>query len=150
MAATNSTEYANTVATPAVRNNSVYWGGRVRTFRGTYTFAAQASGDTINLVTIPKGYRIIGMVASMTATHGGTATIALGDSAAAAKFRAAATLTASGFIGVAPAAVGATDSAAVVGADTPYTSATVIVLTIAAAALPGSGRAYIDFLCVQD
>lgn len=150
MPSTNSTEYAASVATPITFTQPQYNSGKLRTFRGTYTFAAQASGDTINLVTIPKGFRIIGIVAAMTATHGGTATVALGDAAAAAKFRVAATLTASGFIGVAPAAVGATDSAAVVGADTPYLVDTVIVLTIAGAALPGSGRAYIDFLCVQD
>ena len=136
MPSTNSTEYAASVATPITFTQPQYNSGKLRTFRGTYTFAAQASGDTINLVTIPKGFRIIGIVAAMTAV--------------AAKFRVAATLTASAFIPVAPAAVGATDSAAVVGADTPYLVDTVVVLTIGGAALPGSGRAYLDFICVQD
>lgn len=150
MASTNSTEYAASVATPITFTQPQYAHGKVRTIRGTYTFAAQAAADTINLCTIPAGYRIIGMIAAMSATHGASATVSIGDAASAVKFRAAATLTASAFIGVAPAAVGATDSAAVVGADTPYTTATVIVLTVGTAALPGSGRAYIDFLCVQD
>lgn len=150
MASFNSTEYANTQATPVVFNRTQVEGGRVRVIRGTYTFAAQASGDTINLFELPKGARVLYMVAMMTATHGGSATIKIGDAADDDKYRAAATLTANTIIYPIAAALGATDGAAVVGADAPYTADTVIFITIGAASLPGSGRAYIDCYYVLD
>jgi hypothetical protein len=147
----NSTEYANTLATPIVFNRPQVEGGRVRTIRGTYTFAAQASGSIINLFELPAGARVLQTRARMSATHGGTTTIAIGDSGSATKYRAAATLTANAVIEPTAAAIGATDAAAIVGVDAPYTSPTVIFITTGAgAALPGVGRAYIEMDYVVD
>jgi len=150
MATTNSTEYTNVVATPNVFNKTQVEHGRVRVRRGTYTFASQASGDIINLFKLPAGARVLYFVAGMTATHGASATVKIGDSADDDKYRAAATLTAAATILPTTAAWGATDSAAVVGADTPYTSETLIFLTVGTAALPSSGRAMLDCYYVMD
>lgn len=150
MATTNSTEYANVVATPRSFNRPQVENGRLRVIRGTYTFASQASGDIINLFKLPAGSRVLWMVANMTATHGASATVKIGDSADDDKFRAAATLTAAATILPTTAAMGATDAAAVVGSDTPYTADTLIFLTVGTAALPSSGRAYIDCIFVID
>lgn len=150
MATTNSTEYANVVATPTVFNRTQFEHGGLRVRSATYTFAAQASGDIINLFKLPAGARVLFFVAGMTATHGGTATVKIGDAADDDKFRLAATLTAAATILPQVAAWGATDSAAVVGADAPYTAETLIFLTIGAASLPGSGRARLDCVYVLD
>lgn len=150
MATTNSTEYANVVATPPVLNKTQVEHGRLRTKRATYTFASQASGDIINLFKLPAGARVLWFVAGMTATHGGSAKVKIGDSADDDKYRAEATLTAAETILPTTAAWGATDSAAVVGADAPYTSETLIFLTIGTAALPSSGRAKLECIYVMD
>lgn len=150
MPTTNSYEYGLSIASPPTRLPAYLRGGRLRTLRATYTFASQASGAIINLGIIPKGARVIGCFANMSATHGGSATVKIGDSADDAKFRLAAPLTAAAYIPPQVASVGATDGAAVVGADAPYTSDTLVFLTIGAAALPSSGRAYIDIVYVLD
>lgn len=56
MATTNSTEYSNTVAVPAVMNDVCDEHARVRVRAFTYTqVGAGASGDLINLCKLPAG-----------------------------------------------------------------------------------------------
>ena len=63
MATTNSTEYGNNVAVPAVMNDVCDEHGRVRVRSFTYTqVGAGASGDLINLCKLPGGnLRVIGV-----------------------------------------------------------------------------------------
>jgi len=79
MATTNSTEYGNTVAVPAVMNDVCDEHGRVRVRSFTYTqVGAGASGDLINLCKLPGGnVRIVGVALTVSA-FGASRTIKLG------------------------------------------------------------------------
>lgn len=109
-------------------------GGKLRRFRADVNLASQASGDTINLITLPRGYRFAhGML--NTDTSLGASTLAIGVSGTAAKFRAAATFT-------------ATDTPTPFGKQAPTEEAEgaeqAIIATIGTAALPASGNLTID------
>ena len=82
MATTNSTEYGNTVAVPAVMNDVCDEHGRVRARSFTYTqVGAGAAGDLINLCKLPAGnVRVIGTSATYSA-FGASRTIKLGHTA---------------------------------------------------------------------
>lgn len=79
MATTNSTEYGNTVAVPAVMNDVCDEHARVRVRSFTYTqVGAGASGDLINLCKLPAGnLRIVGLAFTNSA-FGASRTIKLG------------------------------------------------------------------------
>ena len=139
MPTTNSTELAQLASNPANLLRPNQRGGFIRFMSAVVDFAAQASGDIINLFKLPAGARVVRIACNASASHGASATIKIGDSADDDKYRAAATLTTVGYsiVNTAAAQVGA----AVEGADVPYTAETTIFATIGTAALPGSGRA---------
>lgn len=68
-------------------------GGRVRSFRGQITLAAQASGSTIGIARLPMGASILGIWVC-TDTSLSTAAVSVGDSNTATRFAPANTLTA--------------------------------------------------------
>lgn len=111
-------------------------GGAVRQLsliRRTFTMAAQTTSDTLEGITLPKGFRAVrwGLVPSATL---GSSTLALGIVGTTGKYRAAATVTApvSGDVVTAPPAAGlAADEA--------------VIVTIAAAPLPGAGTIAVEF-----
>ena len=135
MANTYAPEVAGLGTVPTSQASGAVQGGRLRRFRATVPFAAQASGDTITLATVPAGHVFAFGMVNATATFGGTATIAIGTAASSGKYRAAAihTATVPTLFGV----PGAAD-------DSPLTAAETIIMTVAAAALPGSGSAVVD------
>ena len=92
--------------------------------------AAQANGDTVELFDVPAGFQIIAGFLLATAGLGGTVIIAIGVTVTAAKYRAAAIFNTAD----APTLFG-------VGANmlTPLTALERWILTVGAAALPGSG-----------
>ena len=132
---TYSTDAAGLGTSPTTKLSGAVVGGRMRRFRAVIPFAAQASGDDIVLTKVPAGHTFAFGMISATATFGASATIAIGIAGATGKYRAAATHTATvpTLFGV-PAA---TD-------DDPLTAEETILLTIAVAALPGSGSAVVD------
>ena len=99
------------------------------------TFAAQANGDTIVLTKVPAGYTFAFGMINASATFGGTATIAIGIAGTTGKYRTAATHTTT-----VPTLFGLYTAAD----DVPLAAEETILLTIAAADLPGSGSAVID------
>lgn len=137
MANTYSTEAQLLQNTPRQMPNGSYAGGRVRRFRNTVTMAAQAAADTITCQPVPAGHVFAFGVLTASASLGGTATLAIGVSGTPAKFRAAAIFTA-----VDTPTLFGTSAAA--SADF-LTATEVPLLTIAAAALPGSGFFIVDF-----
>ena len=105
--------------------------GRVRCFAEQFVYAAQASGSTITVATLPAGALLLGIELT-TDTSTGSATLAFGDGTTAAKFVAAAAYT-------------TTDSQTVLPLKTApqlalLTAQTSIVITTAAASLPASGN----------
>lgn len=135
-----TTHYANEVtgvdSVPMVKSSGGMQGGRVRVWRASFTLAAQADGDSIVLAKIPAGHSFLFGIINASATLGATATVAIGVSGSTGKYRAAATFTAAAptLFGVA----GASDD------DPLGSTGETVLLTIAAAALPGAGTCVID------
>ena len=135
MANTYSTELAPTQTVPADRSSALAgYDARVRRYRASITLASQASGDTITLCNKPAGYTFAyGVMGSDTSL--GSTTVAIGNSTTAAKYKAAATFT-------------ATDTPTLFGkaaavAETSPTAETVLA-TLGAATAPSSGQLVID------
>jgi len=104
MATVYSTQRTNSRATPATMNKANEMSGRVRIAHGTYEASSLASGDVIEMFTLPDGARLIegslahdALASSTTLSVGYAAhTNAAGTavSAAAAAYKAAAASTA--------------------------------------------------------
>lgn len=133
-----STELAGINSTPPVKAASAAYGTRMRRYRASITLAAQGTSDNILLAQIPAGAAFAFGVLTASATLG-SAVIAIGTNKAHAsngQLRAAATFTAANT----PTLFGL---AAAVG-ESALTAQTSIYLTIATAALPGSGTLIVD------
>lgn len=138
MANTYSTEAQLLQNQPRQMPNAAYAGGRVRRYRNTIPLTAQAATDTITLQPIPAGHVFAFGILNATATLGATATIAIGVAGATGKFRAAAVFTAAAptLFGV----IGAMDDDPVSDNPGGFTP----IITVAEAALPGSGTLTVD------
>ena len=134
MARTYALEVAGFGTTPETKTDGGIHGGRLRRFRASFPLAAQASGDDIVLAKVPAGYRFAFGIINGSATFGASATVAIGIAGATGKYRAGAVFTAA-----APTLFGVSTAA-----DDALTAEETVLLTIAAAALPGSGTAYVD------
>ena len=135
MPRTYATEVAGFGTSPETKPDGGIHGGRLRRFRASFTMAAQASGDDIVLARVPAGYRFAFGIINASATMGASATIAIGVAGTTGKYRAAAVFTAA-----APTLFGVSTAAD----DDALTAEETVLLTIAVAALPGSGTAYVD------
>ena len=137
MVTTYSTEAQPALNTvPARKVDGSKWGARLRRYRATINLAAQGIGDDVVLFRVPAGSLFAFGVLNASATLGITATIAIGIAGAAGKYRAAATFTTPN----APTPFGA--NAAVAADALPADED--VVLTVAAAALPGAGALVVD------
>lgn len=132
MATFNSVQAAARAA--GTKLDGAVHGGKLRRFRADINLASQASGDVGTLLTLPRGYRFAYGVLN-TDTSLGTATISIGVSGTAAKFRAAAVFT-------------ATDTPTLFGKQAPTEEAEgseqEILLTVGTAALPAAGNLTVD------
>lgn len=136
MANTYSTEadgYLN--STPADMASGAVHAARVYRYRCSIALASQASGDTITLAKIPANRGFMFGVLN-TDTSLGTATISVGISGTAAKYKAAAVFT-------------STDTPTLFGKNAPVvadplSAEETVILTIATAALPSSGNLVVD------
>ena len=88
------------------------------------------------LAKVPAGYRFaFGIINAGSATFGASATVAIGVAGATGKYRTAAVFTAA-----APTLFGNSTAAD----DDALTAEETVLLTVAVAALPGSGTGYVD------
>lgn len=111
-------------------------GGHVRVYRETINLASQAvinAADTIVVAYASKGETFLFGMLTASATMGGTATLAIGNSTTSGKYRTAAIFTAV----ETPTLFGA--AAAGLAALTKLTADEEVIITIAAASLPASG-----------
>jgi hypothetical protein len=136
MAQTYSTEAAGIDSIPVVKTSALKaQGAAIKRYRASVTLAAQASGDTVVLADVPAGLVFAyGVLVSDTSL--GTATLSVGNASSAAKYRAAATFTATDT----PTPFG--KAAAVAGNASTTTER--VIATIGTAALPASGQLVID------
>jgi hypothetical protein len=110
MATVYSAQRTNAIADPSVNNKANEFAGRVRIAHGTYEASSLASGDVIEMFTLPDGARLIGgslaydaLGASTTLSVGYAAhTNAAGTavSASAAAYKAAASTATAGKVDV--------------------------------------------------
>lgn len=98
MTAHKSDQMTKRAAGQLLKTNEATGTRRVAFFKFTVPTATAAIGDTIDLVTLPKGARILGgTYANEAMTSGGAAaTIALGDGTTADKFLGATSVDAAG------------------------------------------------------
>ena len=109
---------------------------KVRRFKATIDLAAQASGDTITLFKVPKGYSFLtGILNASTSLS--TSTIKIGTADDDDKYRASAVHTAT-----TPTLFG--DQAGFVSGGNAADEE--IILTVGTAALPASGTLIVDML----
>lgn len=136
MAQTYSTLLSGIDSLPVVKASAIDgYEARVRRFRAPITLASQASGDTIVLADIPAGFLFAGGEIT-TDTSLGTATVAIGNSTTAGKYRAAAVFTATDT----PTNFGT--AATLAGSASTATER--VILTVGTAALPASGKLVVD------
>lgn len=114
-------------------------GGKVRINTEVFTLATDVAAAYDVGAVIPIGAEILG-IRLMSSVSLGSSTIALGIAGTAAKYRAAATFTSVDTWVEA-------GSAAVLGV--PLTAAEQLILTVAAASLPASGRLLIEVFYVD-
>lgn len=137
MAETYATEVSGIDSIPSTKSNGAFHNARLRRFRATIPYAGQAAADTVVLADVPAGYAFAFGVITASATAGASATVAIGTSGTAGKYRAAATFTTANtptMFGVASA----TDDAALTAKER-------VIATIGTAALPTSS----DFMVVD-
>ncbi|MBX9697870.1 MAG: hypothetical protein K2X74_00480 [Acetobacteraceae bacterium] len=112
-------------------------GAPVRFAGAVFTCATDAAGTYTAPIRLPRGARVLGLILNSSVTLGGIATIAIGIAGAAGKYRAAATYT-------------PVDTLTLVGLNAallvPLAAEEQILLTVAAASLPASGRFFFGFL----
>ncbi|MEI6873194.1 MAG: hypothetical protein WCL08_13020 [Verrucomicrobiota bacterium] len=118
-----------------LRQRGVITGGRLKRYRSTITFNAQASGDVIQLACLPAG-SVFAYGTLINSASTATATIAIGTVATPAKYRAAAASTSVDTLAV--FSTTAVQSADVFAADE------LVYATVGTAALPASGTLVID------
>lgn len=140
MAQTLSTELAGINSLPVVKPAVPAYGGRLRRYRASITYAAQAAADTVVLAKLPAGQAFAyGVIVADTSS--GSTTIAVGNATTAALYKAAAAFTTTDT----PTLFG--KAAAVIAA--AYSAEETVLLTWAAATAPGSGNLCIDIYTSQ-
>lgn len=115
--------------------------GRVRIACAEFTCASDATGTYTVPIRLPIGARVLTMFLNASATMGASATIAIGISGTTGKYRAAATYTTADTL---------TFSSLNAATMAVLTAEEQIIMTVAAAALPSSGRLLVGFLYVFD
>jgi hypothetical protein len=138
-------ELANTLAAGSLANPALIdpslSSGRIRHQSAIFNLASDAVGTYSAPIVLPRGARVLFGYINSSVTLGGTATVAIGIAGAVGKYRAAATYTATDtFTLLSLNAI----TMAELAAPEP------IILTVAAAALPASGRFVIGFLYSLD
>jgi hypothetical protein len=140
MTTTSAIPYNGYASTPAqLPSADNAYGSKVQVYHASFVMAAQASGDTIKLMKLPKGCVPLFGVINTDATMGATATVAIGIAGTTGKYRAAAIKTTT-----VPEVFMVSTANHSAGVCTPLASEEEILLTIAAAALPGAGNVTVD------
>lgn len=112
-------------------------GGKLRVAAAVFTNATDAVGTYTAPIRLPAGARVLFGFINSAVTLGGTATVAIGIPGTAGKYRAAAVYT-------------ATDTFTILSLTAvsmvPLAADEQIIVTVAAASLPASGRWFLGFV----
>ena len=95
MASVKGVNFTNITADPVVKIDSGEWSGKMRVQYDTYEASSLASGSDISIARLPKGAKVYDIVVHFDAL-GGSTTISVGDSGAAARYIAATSTSSAG------------------------------------------------------
>ncbi len=95
MASVKGTNFTNITADAIVKIDSGEWSGKMRVQYDTYEASSLASGSDISIARLPKGAKVYDIVVHFDAL-GGSTTISVGDSGAAARYIAATSTSSAG------------------------------------------------------
>ena len=95
MASVKGTNFTNITADHIVKIDSGEWSGKMRVQYDTYEASSLASGSDISVARLPKGAKVYDIVVHFDAL-GGSTTISVGDSGAAARYIAATSTSSAG------------------------------------------------------
>ena len=95
MASVKGVNFTNITADPIVNADSGEWSGKLRVQYDTYEASSLASGSDISVARLPKGAKVYDIVVHFDAL-GGSSTISVGDSGAAARYIAATSTSSAG------------------------------------------------------
>lgn len=138
MTTTNSVQAAQRAA--GTRIDGAINGGTLRRFHYDIPLTGQAAGDVVNLGKKPRNFRFMYGLANSDTDLGASATIAVGVVGTPGKYRAAATHR-------------TTDTPAIFGTRAAAAGTEIeeedLILTVGAAALPGSGNLSIEIVASE-
>ena len=95
MASVKGTNFTNITGDPVVKIDSGEWSGKMRVQFDTFEASSLASGSDISVARLPKGAKVYDIVVHFDAL-GGSTTISVGDSGAAARYIAATSTSSAG------------------------------------------------------
>ena len=95
MASVKGVNFTNITADPVVNADSSEWSGKLRVQYDTFEASSLASGSDISVARLPKGAKVYDIVVHFDAL-GGSTTISVGDSGAAARYIAATSTSSAG------------------------------------------------------
>jgi len=129
MASVKGVNFTNITATPVVKADSSEWHGNIRVQYDSYEASSLASGSDISVARLPKGAKVYDIIVHFDAL--GSATISVGDSANAARYIAATSVSSAGQMSM-------SQEGAIAGVGYEQTAETDIILTTGGASITGT------------
>ena len=129
MASVKGVNFTNITATPVVKADSSEWHGNIRVQYDSYEASSLASGSDISVARLPKGAKVYDIIVHFDAL--GSATISVGDSANAARYIAATSVSSAGQMSM-------SQEGAIDGVGYEQTAETDIILTTGGASITGT------------
>ena len=138
MASVKGVNFTNITADPIVNADSGEWSGKLRVQYDTYEASSLASGSDISVARLPKGAKVYDIVVHFDAL-GGSTTISVGDSGAAARYIAATATSSAGQMSM-------SQEGAIDGVGYENTTETDVLLTTGGGSITGTIKCYVMYV----
>ena len=138
MASVKGVNFTNITADPIVNADSGEWSGKLRVQYDTYEASSLASGSDISVARLPKGAKVYDIVVHFDAL-GGSTTISVGDSGAAARYIAATATSSAGQMSM-------SQEGAIDGVGYENTAETDVLLTTGGGSITGTIKCYVMYV----
>ena len=138
MASVKGVNFTNITADPIVKIDSGEWSGKMRVQYDTYEASSLASGSDISVARLPKGAKVYDIVVHFDAL-GGSTTISVGDSGAAARYIAATATSSAGQMSM-------SQEGAIDGVGYENTAETDVLLTTGGGSITGTIKCYVMYV----
>ena len=138
MASVKGVNFTNITADPIVKIDSGEWSGKMRVQYDTYEASSLASGSDISVARLPKGAKVYDIVVHFDAL-GGSTTISVGDSGAAARYIAATSTSSAGQMSM-------SQEGAIAGVGYENTAETDVLLTTGGGSITGTIKCVVMYV----